>query len=123
MKRMPLNILLILLLGSTLMLSCDKGDENNPDPVSIEYILTADEPGTVADIEYTSGFGLIRLENVTLPWSMSFKAIFQIGDALNLKAESGEQSTMSAQILVDDELVTSGSATHLLQLSYIKGLK
>lgn len=120
---MPLNILLILLLGSTLMLSCDKGDENNPDPVSIEYILTADEPGTVADIEYTSGFGLIRLENVTLPWSMSFKAIFQIGYALNLKAESGEQSTMSAQILVDDELVTSGSATHLLQLSYIKGLK
>jgi len=123
MKRKPLTILLIVLLGPALMLSCDKGDEDHPDLLGIEYILTAEDPGTIADIEYTSGFGLIRLEDVTLPWSISFKAIFQTGDALSFKAESGDQSTMSAQILVDDEVVTSGSATHLLQLNYIRGLK
>jgi len=123
MKRIPLRILFILISGSLLILSCDKGDEENLDLSTIEYILTADEAGTVADIEYTSGFGLMSLEDVTLPWSMSFKAVLKGGDALHFKAESGDQSTMSAQILVEDEVVTSGSATHLLQLSYIMGLK
>ena len=123
MKRIPYTLWLILLPGSLLIQSCNKEDEKTLGLSAIEYILAADEAGTVADIEYTSGFGLIRLENVTLPWSIDFKAYFEDGDALHFKAESGDQSTMNAQILVEDELVTSGSATHLLQLSYIKGLK
>lgn len=103
--------------------ACDKGDDEQANISTIEYTLTADEAGVSADIEYTSGFGLIRLEDEALPWSISFKVVFEPGDALNFKAESGAQSEMSAGIAVDDQVVTSGSGTHLVQISYIKGLK
>ena len=61
--------------------------------------------------------------NEPLPWSISFKAIFKLGDALTFKAESGDEGEMTAQILIDDEAVTSETATFLIQLDYIKGLK
>jgi len=115
--------LLILLSTALFMFACDKGGEENPDLLNIEYTLGSQEDGTVADISYVSGFGLIKLEDVALPWSISFKAIFENGDALSLKAESADQAQMSAQILLDDEVVASESATHLVQISYIKGFK
>lgn len=115
--------LLILLFAALFMYSCDDSGEENPDLSTIEYTLNSQEDGAVADISYTSGFGLIKLEDVALPWSISFKAIFENGDALTFKAESGAEAPMSAQIIVDENVVASESATHLVQISYIKGLK
>ena len=123
MKRIPALLLAILLSGAILLSACEKDGDGQPDLAKIEYTLSADEAGVLADIEYTSGFGLIRLEDEPLPWSIDFNAVFKLGDALTLKAESGAQSEMSAQISVDDQVVASGSGTHLVQLNYIKGLK
>ena len=58
-----------------------------------------------------------------LPWSISFKAIFKLGDALTFKAESGGEGEMTALILIDDEVVAAETATFLIQLDYINGLK
>ena len=105
------------------MFACDDSGDEQPDPVSIEYTLTSEEAGKLADIEYTSGFGIILLEDEPLPWSISFKAIFKLGDALTFKAKSGDAGEMTAQILIDDEVVTAETATFLIQLVYINGLK
>ena len=113
----------ILLLGAMLLSSCDKDGDEQANLASIEYTLNSVDVGTHADIEYTSGFGLIRLEDEPLPWSISFNAVFKLGDALTLKAESEDQSEMSARISVDEQIVASESGTHLVQISYIKGLK
>lgn len=115
--------MLILLVSAVLISACDDGGEEDPDLVSIEYTLGAQEEGSFADIEYTSGFGNIILEDVPLPWSIDFDAIFRNGDALSLKAESGAAGALNAQIIVDDEVVASDTASHLVQISYIKGLK
>ena len=123
MKRIPALLVVIFLSLGLLISACNKEEDEQAEPATIEYSLSADEAGVLADIEYTSGFGLIRLEDEPLPWSIDFKAIFELGDELVLKAESGAQSEMSAQITVDDQVVTSGSGTHLVQISYIKGLK
>lgn len=123
MNKKPWTPLLILLFSALFMFACDEGGEEDPDLSTIEYTLNSQEDGTIADISYTSGFGLIKLEDVALPWSISFKAIFENGDALTLKAESGDADPMSAQIMVDENVVTSETATHLVQISYIKGFK
>ena len=116
-------MIISILAGSLLMVACDKNDEEPANLATIGISLSAADAGILADIEYTSGFGLIRLEDEPLPWSTEYNAIFNIGDELSFKAESGAQSQMSAQITVDDQVVASGSGTHLLQISYIKGLK
>lgn len=124
MQDYLLKIPLILLLGALLMSSCEKGEEDQPDPSAIEFTLTAQEDGILADIEYTSVFGMvIRLEDEPLPWSTGFNAIFEIGDALSLKVESGAQSEITARIMVDDEVVATETARHYIQLEYILGLK
>ena len=123
MKKYPLIPVLIMLFGTVLMSACEKSKDEVPDLATIEYTLSSQENGKLADIEYTSGFGLIRLEDVSLPWSISFKAVFKIGDALSFKAESGDAGEMSAQIILDDEEVASETATHIIQLNYIKGFK
>jgi hypothetical protein len=123
MKRFPAIHLVIFLFVGLLFSACEKDGDEQAEPASIEYTLSADEAGVLADIEYTSGFGLIRLVDEPLPWSIDFKAIFELGDELILEAESGAQSEMSAQITVDDQVVASGSGTHRVQISYIKGLK
>ncbi len=123
MNKNTLTPLLILLFAALFISTCDDDGEENPDLATIEYTLSSQEDGTHADIVYTSGFGNIRLEDVPLPWSITFEAIFKNGDALTLNAESGDQVQMSAKIIVDDLEVASESATHLLQISYIKGLK
>ena len=121
-SKVPILIISIL-TGSLLMGACDKNDEEPANLSTIGISLNAADAGILADIEYTSGFGLITLEDEPLPWSIEYNAIFNIGDELSFKAESGAQSQMSAQITVDDQVVASGSGTHLLQISYIKGLK
>lgn len=123
MNNLPLKPLLILFFGAMFMFSCEKGGDEDPDLSTIKYTLSSQEDGTVADIAYTSGIGPILLEDVTLPWSISFTAIFKNGDELTLEAESSDQDQMSAHIFVNDTVVTSESATHLVQISYIKGLK
>lgn len=123
MKITPAILIVFLILGSMLSGACDKNDEDPANLATIEISLHAADAGIVADIEYTSGFGPIRLEDEPLPWSIEYNAIFNIGDELSFKAESGAQSQMSARITVDDQVVASGSGTHLLQISYIKGLK
>lgn len=115
--------IIILLTGSLLLGACNKNDEIPANLASIEYSLSAADEGIRADIQYISGFGLIRLEDEPLPWSMEFNAVFNIGDELSFKAESGAQSEMSARITVDDQVVASGAGTHLVQINYIKGLK
>ena len=123
MKSNALILIITILAGGLLLSSCQKNDEDPANLASIEISLSAADEGILADIEYTSGFGLIRLEDEPLPWSIEYNAIFNIGDELSFKAESGAQSQMSAQINVDDQVVASGSGTHLVQISYIKGLK
>lgn len=123
MKRKTLIPLLMVLLLAVSMNACNDEAEEDPNLASIEYTISSQEDGILADIEYVSGFGLLRLEDEPLPWSISFKAVFELGDELTLKAESGDQNQMSALITVDDTVVASGSGTHLVQLSYIKGLK
>ncbi|MCP4309646.1 MAG: hypothetical protein GY790_00150 [Bacteroidetes bacterium] len=123
MNKNTLTPLLILLFSALFMFACDDSEEENPDLVSIEYKLTTQEAGKLADIEYTSGFGLILLEDVPLPWSISFDAIFKIGDELVFNAESGDQGEMSAQIIVDDDVLASETAKYIIQISYIKGFK
>lgn len=123
MKSNAPILILTLLAGSLLLCACDKNDDIPENLVSIEYSLTAVDAGTMADIQYTSGFGLIILEDEPLPWSMAFSAVFEKGDELSFRAESAAQSTMSARISVDDQVVASGSGTHLVQINYIKGLK
>jgi hypothetical protein len=123
MNRIPAIPVVIFLSAGLLFSACKKEEDEQTEPATIEYSLSADDAGILADIEYTSGFGLIRLEDEPLPWSIDFKAIFELGDELTFKAESGAQSEMSAQITVDDQVVASGSGTHQLQISYIKGLK
>lgn len=124
---MKLNLLhqIIILLSVVLCFNaCQKDEEENPDVSTIEYTLSAQEAGHLADIEYTSVFGMVmKLEDEALPWSTSFSAIFKIGDAISFKAESGVQGEMTAQIIVNDELVASKTASHFIQLNYIKGLK
>ena len=124
MKRCPFLILLVLLAGALILSSCEKDEEENPDLSTIEYTLTSEEAGKLADIEYTSVLGIVmKLEDEPLPWSTSFKAILKLGDAISFEAESGTKGAMTARIIVDDEVVASNTATFLVQLDYIKGLK
>lgn len=124
MQNNPLKITLILLLAALLMHACDDSGEEQPDPSAIEFTLTSQDDGILADIEYTSVFGMvIKLEDEPIPWSTGFNAIFETGDALSLKVESGAQSEITAQIIVDDTMVARETAKHYIQLEYILGLK
>lgn len=115
---------LILLILSIFLSACDKEEEENPDLVTIAYSLSSQESGKLADIEYTSLFGVvIQLKDEPLPWSTSLNASMKIGDAISFKAESGDEGEMTAQIILNDEVVTSETAKYLIQLTYIKGLK
>ena len=106
------------------MFGCDDGGEENPDYTTIEYTLTSPEAGKSADIEYTSFWGTqMILEDEPLPWSTSIRVVFEYGDALSFTAESGDQGEMTAQIIVDEEVVATETAVHLIQLEYINGLK
>jgi hypothetical protein len=124
MNNYLLNIPKILLLGIVFMFACEDSGEEQPDLSTIEYTLTSQEAGKFADIEYTSIWGMVvKLEDEPLPWSTSFKAIFELGDALSFHAESGEEGDMTAQIIMDDTVVARGKAVYLIQLEYINGLK
>ena len=123
MKSNAPILIVAFLLGSLLPAACDKNDEDPADLASIEYSISAADAGTLADIEYTSGFGLILLEDEPLPWSIEFNAIVGLGDALTFRAESAAQSEMSARITLDDQVVASGSGTQPVQINYIKELK
>jgi len=124
MRNFLLKIPVILLLGAITMFACDKDGEETPDLTAIEYTLSTQEAGKSADISYTSAWGTeVILEDEPLPWSTSFNAIFEYGDALSLTAESGDQGEMTAQILLDDEVVATKTSVNIIQLDYISGLK
>ena len=124
MQNYLLKISKILLLGAVFMFGCDDGGEENPDFTTIEYTLTSQEAGKSADIEYTSLWGAqMILEDEPLPWSTSISVVFKYGDALSFTAESEDQGEMTARILLDEEVVATETAVHLIQLEYINGLK
>ena len=124
MKKFHLIPLVIILFGVLFTTACEDDDaEDDLDLTTIAYTLRSTEEAKTADIEYTSGIGPIRLEDVPLPWSISFIAIYRTGDELYFQAESGDQGEMTGKIILDDEEVASETATHLIQLNYIKGLK
>ena len=117
-------IKLALLSGIVFMFACDDGGEEDPDLTTIEYTLATEEAGKSADIAYTSAWGTeVILEDEPLPWSTSFNAIFEYGDALSFTAESGDQGEMTAQIILDDEVVASKTSVNIIQLDYISGFK
>ena len=124
MQNNLFKIPLILLLGAVLMFACDEDGEEIPDLTKIEYTLSTEEAGKSADITYTSVWGAeMILEDEPLPWSTSFNAIFEYGDALSFTAESGDQGEMTAQIILDDDVVASKTSVNIIQLDYISGFK
>ena len=124
MQNYLLKIPVILLFGAVFMFACDEGGEENPDYTTIEYTLASQEAGKSANIVYTSLWGTeVILEDEALPWSTSIKVVFKYGDALSFTAESGDQGEMTARIIVDDEVVATETAVHLIELDYINGLK
>ena len=124
MKPYFLNPFVLLFSFIVLLSACQKDEEEDPDLATIEYTLSSPGAGQLADIEYSSVFGMvIQLEDEPLPWSTSFTAIFKQGDAISFHAESSEAHVMTAQIIVNDQVVATGTASHLIQLDYIKGLK
>ena len=124
MQTNHLKIPLVLLLGAVLMFACDDEGEENPDLTTIEYTLSTEEAGKSADITYTSVWGTeVILEDEPLPWSTSFNAIFEYGDALSITVESGDPGEMTAQIILDDEIVATKTSVNIIQLDYIAGFK
>lgn len=124
MQKYILKIPVILLLGAVTMFGCDDGEEENPDLTTIEYTLSTEEAGKSANITYTSVWGTeVILEDEPLPWSTSFNAIFKYGDALSFTAESGDQGEMTAQIMIDEEVVATKTSVNIIQLDYISGFK
>lgn len=124
MQKYILKIPVILLLGAVTMFGCDDGEEEIPDLATIKYTLSTEEAGKSANITYTSVWGTeVILEDEPLPWSTSFNAIFKYGDALSFTAESGDQGEMTAQIMIDEEVVATKTSVNIIQLDYISGFK
>lgn len=115
----------LLFFVSLYFTGCSKDDED-PDgktEVTIEYEVTTSEAGKMADIEYTSATGTqVDLNDEELPWSISFKAMVETGDALDMTVESGSSGTMVAEISIDGTVVESESDETFIFLAHLISL-
>jgi len=123
MKQKTKYLFALITLVSLTFFACNKDeDPGDKTEISIEYKVTTTESGKVADIEYTSAAGTqVDVNNESLPWSISFNAQVEAGDALDMTVESASSGNMTAQILIDGEVVETETDDNLIFMAHIIG--
>ena len=128
MKKKYILQYLIALVSVFVFSSCDKddGDDNNSNNSGnkIEFRITSQTAGKTVDIDYdVEGMSSVDINDQTLPWSVTVYKNLETGDDINMQVASASDGVMTAEILIDGQVVESESDDNLIILLHVVGLK